>query len=83
MLILEAYLEDTGTLCDGVRLHHEVRNAGHDGGAVVAGPVAEDALHLAKAKLLTGVASSDESGVEAHCHVTPPLGETLRYRIEA
>ena len=41
-----AYLENSSTLRDGVGLHHEVRDAGHDGRAVVAGPVAEDALHL-------------------------------------
>ena len=43
---LEAYGEDTDTLLDGVWLLHEVGHAGHDGRAVVAGPVAEDALHL-------------------------------------
>ena len=78
-----SYRQDADTLLDGFWLLHKVGDPGHDGGAVVAGPVAKDALHLAKAKLLTSVASSDESGVEAHCHVTPPLGETLRYRIEA
>ena len=43
---VEAYSEDFGTLGDGVGLHHEVGHAGHDGRAVVAGPVAEEALHL-------------------------------------
>ena len=81
MLILEAYLEDTGTLCDGVRLHHEVRNAGHDGGAVVAGPVAEDALHLAEAEALASVTGSDESGVKAPGHVTPVGGKCLKRRV--
>ena len=43
---VEAYGEDIDTLGDGVGLRHVVGNAGHDDGAVVAGPVAEDALHL-------------------------------------
>ena len=41
-----SYSEDTDTLLDGGGLLHELGNAGHDGRAVVAGPVAEDALHL-------------------------------------
>ena len=34
-------------------------------------------IHLAKAKTLTGVASSDESRIEAVGHVSPPLNESL------
>ena len=34
-------------------------------------------IHLAKAKALTGVASSDESRIEAVGHVSPPLNEGL------
>merc|ERR1719464_1246820 len=64
-------LKDTNTLGDRVCLLHEVGDAGHDGGAVVAGPVAEDALHLAETEALASVAGSDESGVEAVGHVTP------------
>ena len=79
-LIFDAYLEDFSTLCDGVRLHHEVGNAGHDGGAVVARPVAEDALHLAETEALASVAGSDESGVEAVGHVTPVCAECLQRR---
>ena len=79
-----SYSEDTDTLLDGGGLLHELGNAGHDGGAVVAGPVSEEAgALLAKTKLLTSVTSSDESGVEAVGHVRPPGGKTLRKRIEA
>ena len=34
-------------------------------------------IHLAKAKALTGVASSDESRIEAVGHISPPLNESL------
>ena len=34
-------------------------------------------FHLAKTKALTGVASSDESRIEAVGHVSPPLRESL------
>ena len=80
MFVFEAHLEDFGTLCNGVRLHHEVGNAGHDGGAVVAGPVAKDALHLAEAEPLASVTGSDESGVKAHGHVTPVCSKCLQRR---
>ena len=73
-----SYSEDTDTLLDGGGLLHELGNAGHDGRAVVAGPLSEEAgALLAKTKLLTSITSSDESGVEAVGHVTPPHGETL------
>ena len=35
-------LQDADALGDGGGVHHEVRHAGHDVGAVVAGPVAQD-----------------------------------------
>jgi len=69
--------EDSDTLGDGVGLLHEVSDTGHDGGAVVAGPVPEHALHLAKAKTLASITGSDESWVEAVGHVAPPHGKTL------
>merc|ERR1712180_141085 len=69
-------VEDSKTLLDGLWLHHESGDPGHDVRAVVAGPVAKAALHLAEPKLLAGVASSDESGEETVGHVAPPLGET-------
>ena len=79
-----SYSEDTDSLLNGGGLLHEVGNAGHDSGAVVAGPVAKEAgALLAKTKLLTSVTSSDESGVEAVGHVRPPGGKTLGYKIEA
>ena len=78
--MLKLYLKDTNTLGDGVCLLHEVGDAGHDGGAVVAGPVAEDALHLAETEALASVAGSDESGVEAVGHVTPVCAECLQRR---
>merc|ERR1712107_468749 len=68
--------EDANTLLDGLWLLHKVGDPGHDGSAVVAGPVTEEALHLAKAKALTGVTSSDESRIEAVGHVSPPLNES-------
>merc|ERR1719270_3359843 len=68
--------QDANTLLDGLRLLHKVGDPGHDRGAVVAGPVAEEALHLAKTKALTGVASSDESRIEAVGHVSPPLSKS-------
>ena len=43
-----SYRQDANTLLDGLRLLHKVGDPGHDGGAVVAGPVAEEALHLLK-----------------------------------
>merc|ERR1712107_286530 len=61
--------EDANTLLDGLWLLHKVGDPGHDGSAVVAGPVTEEALHLAKAKALTGVTSSDESRIEAVGHL--------------
>merc|ERR1712004_530313 len=67
--------QDPDTLLDGLRLLHKVGDPGHDGGAVVAGPVTEEAFYLAKAKTLTGVASSDESRIEAVGHGSPPLNE--------
>ena len=70
-------MEDSCSLCDSIGLHHEVGDPGHDGGAVVAGPVAEGALHLAKTEALASVAGSDESRVEASRHVAPVLGECL------
>merc|ERR1719447_2645077 len=69
-------VEDTKALLDGLWLHHESGDPGHNVRAVVAGPVAEDALDLAESKLLAGIASSDESGEETVGHVAPPLGET-------
>ena len=79
-----SYSEDTDTLLDGGGLLHELGNAGHDGRAVVAGPVTKEAgALLAKTKLLTSVTSSNESRVEAVGHVTPPYGKTLGYKIEA
>ena len=75
--MLKLYLKDTNTLGDRVCLLHEVGDAGHDGGAVVAGPVAEDALHLAETEALASVAGCDESRVEASRHVAPVLGECL------
>ena len=42
----------------------------------------EVSLHLAESKLLTGVASSDESGEETVGHVAPPLGETLGFNMD-
>ena len=100
---MTSYRQDANTLLDGFRLLHKVGDPGHDGGAVVAGPVTEEALHLlkiflvsnlqckrlnsnamiihlAKAKALTGVASSDESRIEAVGHVAPPLNECLKIR---
>merc|ERR1712012_650923 len=68
--------QDANTLLDGLRLLHKVGDPGHDGGAVVTGPVAEETLHLAKTNALTGVASSDESRIEAVGHVSPPLRES-------
>ena len=95
-----SYCQDANTLLDGFRLLHKVGDPGHDGRAVVAGPVTEEALHLlktslvknlqcwrcnsndnihlAKTKALTGVASSDESRIEAVGHVSPPLNESLK-----
>ena len=74
-----SYSEDTDTLLDGGGLLHELGNAGHDGRAVVAGPVTKEAgALLAKTKLLTSVTSSNESRVEAVGHVRPPGGKTLR-----
>ena len=40
------YVEDSKALLNGLWLHHESGDPGHDVRAVVAGPVAEDALHL-------------------------------------
>ena len=74
-----SYSEDTDTLLDGGGLLHEVGNTGHDGGAVVAGPVTEETgALLAKTKLLASITGSNKSGVEAVGHVTPPGGKTLR-----
>ena len=72
-----SYRQDANTLLDGLRLLHEVGDPGHDGGAVVAGPVAEGALHLAKTEALASVAGSDESRVEASRHVAPVCRECL------
>merc|ERR1719234_2592033 len=70
--------EDLDTLGDGVGLLHELGDPGHDGGAVVAGPLSEEAAALlAKTKTLASVASSDEGRVEAVGHVGPPGGKTL------
>merc|ERR1719320_237690 len=69
-------VEDSKALLNGLWLHHESGDPGHDIRAVVAGPVAKDALHLAESKLLAGVASSDESGEETVGHVAPPLGKS-------
>merc|ERR1719238_1844356 len=63
--------EDSDTLGDGLWILHEVGDAGHD-----VSPVAEDALHLAQAELPARVTASDESGVEAVGHVSPPHGKT-------
>merc|ERR1712223_1976359 len=71
-----SYCQDANTLLDGLGLLHKVGDPGHDGGAVVAGPVAKEALHLAKTKALTGVASPDESRIEAVGHISPPLNES-------
>ena len=73
-------MEDSCSLCDSIGLHHEVGDPGHDGGAVVAGPVAEGALHLAKTEALASVAGSDESGVKAESHVTPVGSKCLQRR---
>ena len=43
---LFTYVEDSKALLNGLWLHHERGDPGHDVRAVVAGPVAEDALHL-------------------------------------
>ena len=43
-----SYCQDANTLLDGLWLLHKVCDPGHNGGAVVAGPVAEEALHLLK-----------------------------------
>ena len=43
---LFTYVEDSKALLNGLWLHHESGDPGHDVRAVVAGPVAEDALHL-------------------------------------
>ena len=75
---VEAYGEDIDTLGDGVGLLHVLCNAGHDDGAVVAGPVAEDALDLAEAKALASIAGTDDVSVEAVCCVTPPLDKCLK-----
>jgi len=69
-------LKDSDALSDGLFLLHELGDAGHDVGAVVAGPVPEHALHLAEAELSARITSSDESGVEAVGHVRPPHGKT-------
>merc|ERR1719180_458936 len=70
--------EDFDTLGDGVGLLHELCDPGHDGGAVVAGPLPEEAAALlAKTETLASVTSSDEGGVEAVGHVRPPGGKTL------
>merc|ERR1712192_262970 len=70
--------EDFDTLSDGVGLLHELGDPGHDGGAVVAGPLFEEAAALlAKTKTLASISSSDEGGVEAVGHVRPPGGKTL------
>ena len=45
---MTSYRQDANTLLDGFRLLHKVGDPGHDGGAVVAGPVTEEALHLLK-----------------------------------
>ena len=71
------YVEDSKALLNGLWLHHESGDPGHDVRAVVAGPVAEGALHLAKTEALASVAGSDESRVEASRHVAPVLGECL------
>ena len=73
---MKLYLKDFDTLGDGVCLLHEVGDTGHDGGAVVAGPL----LHLAQVETLASVAGSDESGVEAVGHVTPVCAECLQRR---
>merc|ERR1712212_1163042 len=44
-------VEDSKALLNGLWLHHESGDPGHDVRAVVAGPVAEAALHLAESKL--------------------------------
>ena len=74
--MLKLYLKDTNTLGDGVCLLHEVGDPGHDGGAVVAGPLP----HLAQVETLASVAGSDESGVEAVGHVTPVCSKCLQSR---
>ena len=50
-----SYRQDANTLLDGLRLLHKVGDPGHDGGAVVAGPVAEEALHLLKIFLVNNL----------------------------
>ena len=52
---MTSYRQDANTLLDGFRLLHKVGDPGHDGGAVVAGPVAEEALHLLKIFLVSNL----------------------------
>ena len=75
---VKAYGEDIDTLGDGVGLLHVVGNAGHDAGAVVAGPVAKDALDLAEAEALASIAGTDDVSVEAVCRLTPPSVKCLK-----
>ena len=50
-----SYRQDANTLLDGLRLLHKVGDPGHDRGAVVAGPVAEETLHLLKIFLVNNL----------------------------
>ena len=52
---MTSYRQDANTLLDGFRLLHKVGDPGHDGGAVVAGPVTEEALHLLKIFLVNNL----------------------------